>query len=188
MTPPVQILAFCASARRESFNRKFLAVAVQAAREAGCEVTLADPNDFAMPLYDGDLEDAQGMPQNAVKLSGLIASHHGLLIASPEYNSMITPLLKNTIDWCSRSDTNPFEGRVAAVLSASPGPLGGTRSLQMAQALLLKLGCHIVPFPCTLAHADKAFDAEGRLVDPHRMQSVQRLVANLARTAARLAS
>ena len=125
MASPVRILAFAASARRESLNRKFLAVAVQAVRDAGCEVTVADLNELVLPLYHGDLEDAQGMPENAVKLNALIASHQGLLIASPEYNSMITPLLKNTIDWCSRADENPFEGKVAAVLSASPGTRWG---------------------------------------------------------------
>jgi len=112
MTTSPRILAFAASARRESLNRKFLALAVQAAREAGADVTLVDLNEFALPLYHGDLEDAQGLPTNAVKLIGLVGEHHALLIASPEYNSMVTPLLKNTLDWCSRAETNPFENKV----------------------------------------------------------------------------
>ena len=185
MASPTRILAFAGSARRESLNRKFLAVAVQALRGAGCEVTVADLNELSLPLYHGDLEDADGLPANAVKLIELIGSHHGLLVASPEYNSMITPLLKNTLDWCSRADANPFEGRVAAVISASPGALGGVRSLQMAQQLLLKLGCAIVPGQCFLPNAGKAFDGQGRLVEQRVQKSVEALMARLAQACAR---
>jgi NAD(P)H-dependent FMN reductase len=187
MAKAPRILAFSGSARRESFNRKFLAVAVEAARAAGAEVTLLDPAEITLPLYDGDLEDSAGMPANATKLVGLLASHCALLIASPEYNSMITPLLKNTLDWCSRADVNPFEGKVAAVISASPGMYGGVRSLQLAQQLLLKLGCDIVPGQCVLPHANNAFDAEGRLTDARAQKSVRDLAAKLVSTAAKLA-
>jgi chromate reductase len=183
-----RILAFAGSARRESLNRKFLAVAMEEARAAGCEVTLADLNELSLPLYHGDLEDTAGVPANAVKLVALIRSHHGLLLASPEYNSMITPLLKNTIDWCTRDAENPFEGKAAAVISASPGALGGVRSLQMAQMLLLKLGCQVVPGQCFLANAGTGFDAGGRLVDPRTQKSLKDLVAKLALAAGRLAA
>ena len=186
MTPPPKILAFAASARRESLNRKFLSLAVQAAREAGGEVTLVDLNDYALPLYHGDLEDAHGLPENAVRLVGLIRDHQALLVASPEYNSMITPLLKNTVDWCSRADDDPFEGRVVAVLSASPGMFGGVRSLQLAQQLFLKMGCHVVPGQCVLPHADKAFNADGSPADPRTQKSVQALAKKLVLTATRL--
>ncbi len=186
MAAPPRILAFAASARRESLNRKFLALAVVAVKEAGGEVTLLDLNDFAMPLYHGDLEDAQGLPENAERLIGLIGEHHALLVASPEYNSMLTPLLKNTVDWCTRANDNPFEGKVAAVISASPGIYGGVRSLQLAQQLFLKVGCHVVPGQCTLPHADKAFDSQGRPTDPSTAKSVQAMAVKLVLTAARL--
>ncbi len=182
-----RILAFSGSARLGSLNRKFLSVGVRAVREAGGEVTLIDLNDYVLPLYHGDLEEAAGLPANAAKLIGLIAGHSALLIASPEYNSMITPLLKNTLDWCTRGDTDPFGGKVAAVISASPGALGGIRSLQLAQQLLLKLGCHIVPGQVMLPHADKAFDANGELVEPRSLKAVQALAVALVRTATRLA-
>ena len=185
MASPATILAFAGSARRESLNRKFLAVAVEALRGAGSEVTVADLNELSLPLYHGDLEDAQGLPANAVRLIELIGAHQGLLVASPEYNSMVTPLLKNTIDWCSRADTNPFEGKAAAVISASPGALGGVRSLQMAQQLLLKLGCAIVPGQCFLPNAGKAFDGQGRLVEQRVQKSVEALMARLAQACAR---
>jgi len=187
MATPARILAFSGSSRRESLNRKFLAVAVSDARELGLEVKLLDLNDFALPLYNGDMEDAGGMPAAAVTLSGLIASHDGLLIASPEYNSMITPLLKNTIDWCTRGDDNPFASKVAAVMSASPGLHGGARSLVMAQGLLLKLGCHVVPGQCILPHADKAFDSNGLLLEERSKGAVLSMVKALAATAARFA-
>ena len=180
-----RILAFAGSARRESLNRKFLAIAVAAAREAGGEVTLLDLNDYVLPLYHGDLEEESGLPENAKKLIALIAQHGGLLIASPEYNSMITPLLKNTLDWCTRGDDDPFPGKVAAVISASPGGFGGVRSLVLAQQLLLKLGCHVVPGQCALPSAGKAFDATGKLLDTRAEKSVRALMVALVSTAAK---
>ncbi len=186
MTSPIRVLAFSGSARRESLNRKWLAAAVQATADAGGEVTLVDLNEYPLPLYHGDLEVAEGLPANAVKLISLITDHQALLVASPEYNSMITPLLKNTVDWCTRGDANPFVGKVAAVISASPGALGGVRSLKLAQQLLLHLGCHVVPGQTMLPHADRAFDAAGRLNDAHALKSVQTLAGALVQTARRL--
>ena len=179
MTPSIRILAFSGSARRESLNRKLLAIAVQMTREAGGDVTLLDLNDYVLPLYHGDLEDAEGLPANAKNLIELITQHDALLIASPEYNSMSTPLLKNTLDWCTRDDDNPFVGKVAAVVSASPGALGGIRSQQLAQQLLLKLGCHVVPLQTMLPHADKAFDQAGLLTDARAQKSVRTLATAL---------
>jgi NAD(P)H-dependent FMN reductase len=185
MSTTPRILAFSGSARRESLNRKFLAVAVTAAREAGGEVTLLDLNDYVLPLYHGDLEEASGLPANATKLIELIKGHHALLVASPEYNSMITPLLKNTLDWCSVADENPFPGKVAAVVSASPGALGGVRSLVMAQQLLLKLGCHVVPAQTFLPNASRAFDESGNLKEARALKGVQTLATALVGTARR---
>jgi len=180
------ILAFSGSARKESLNQKLLVATVEAVRAAGGEVTLISLKDYPLPLYDGDLEDAEGLPENARKLIDLISSHAGLLIASPEYNSMITPLLKNTIDWCTRADDDPFPGKVAAVVSASPGALGGIRSLKLAQQLLLHLGCHVVPGNSMLPQAHKAFDAAGKLTEPRTLKSVQELAAALVATVQKL--
>ena len=180
-----RILAFAGSARRESLNKKLLAVVVQAVRAAGAEVTLLDLNDLPLPLYHGDLEDEHGMPENAQKLVKLITGHPALLIASPEYNSLITPLLKNTIDWCTRAEPNPFLGKVAAIVSASPGMFGGVRSAQLARHLLLHLGCHVVPAQCTLPRADEAFDENGRLKEPRTQQAAQRVATELVRTTVR---
>jgi chromate reductase, NAD(P)H dehydrogenase (quinone) len=181
-----KILAFSGSARRESLNRKFLAVAVQAVRDAGGEVTLLDLNDYVLPLYHGDLEEGEGLPAAAVTLIDLISKHDALLIASPEYNSMITPLLKNTVDWCTRGEDDPFPGKVAAVISASPGALGGIRSLKLAQQLLLHLGCHVVPGNTMLPHAHNAFDASGQLTEARTLKSVQALASALVGTTRKL--
>lgn len=181
-----RILAFAGSARRESLNRKLLAVVVGATRAAGGEVTLIDLNDFPLPLYHGDLEEAEGMPANALKLVELITRHQALLIASPEYNSLITPLLKNTLDWCTRAEPNPLAGKVAAVVSASPGAYGGVRSAQVARQLLLHLGCQVVPAQCSLPRADEAFDASGGLTDPRAQKAAVKVAAELVRTTARL--
>lgn len=186
MTDAPRILAFAGSARRDSLNRKFLAAAIEAVRAAGGEVTLLDLNDYELPLYHGDLEEAAGLPANAGKLIGLLGQHDGLLLASPEYNAMVTPLLKNTVDWCTRGDGEPFEGKVAAVISASPGMFGGVRSLKMAQALLQHLGAIVVPGQTVLAHADKAFDPQGTLIDERAKRALQALARKLVDTAARI--
>jgi NAD(P)H-dependent FMN reductase len=187
MSTNIRILAFSGSARRDSLNRKLLAVAVASARAAGAEVTLLDPSDYSLPLYHGDEEAATGLPPAAAKLVESLLGHDALLIASPEYNGFITPLLKNTLDWMSRADADPFADKVAGVVSASPGAFGGMRSAQLAQQLLLKLGCHVVPDQVCVPHADRAFDAAGALVDARVQKAVSRLVAALIATTTQLA-
>lgn len=183
MPQPPRILAFSGSARRESLNQKLLVSVVEATRAVGGEVTLVSLMDYIMPLYNGDLEDEQGMPENARKFVDLILGHHALLIASPEYNSQMTPLLKNTIDWCTRGDENPFRGKVAAVVSASPGQFGAIRSMTLARQLLTHLGCHVIPAQCILPQADKAFDPAGRLQDARAQKSVVGVATELVRVA-----
>src|SRR5258708_14237193 len=129
-----RILVFASSIRRESFNKKLVAIAAHGAREAGAEVTLIDLKDFPLPLFDQDLEAEQGIPENGKKLKKLFIDHDGLLIASPEYNSSITAVLKNAIDWVSRPAPGEpslvgFRSKVATLMSASPGALGGLGAL-----------------------------------------------------------
>lgn len=181
-----RILAFSGSARRDSLNRKLLAAVVEAVRAVGGDVTVLDLNEYPLPIYHGDLEDKDGLPAHATKLIELIVGHDGLLIASPEYNSQMTPLLKNTIDWCTRGDENPFIGKVAVVVSASPGAFGGIRSLTLARALLTHLGAHVVPTQCVLPHADKAFDPAGRLQDARTQKAVVAVANDLVRVASKL--
>src|SRR3989338_2486857 len=99
-----KILAFAGSTRTESFNKKLVQIAVRGAKQAGADVAYIDLRDFPLPLFDGDLEAKEGLPANAKKLKALFLDHQGLLISSPEYNSSISGVLKNTIDWVSRSE------------------------------------------------------------------------------------
>jgi len=187
MSKPPRILAFAGSSRRESLNQKLLNATVEAARTAGGDVTAISLSDYVLPLYNGDLEEEQGLPENAVKLITLITEHDALLIASPEYNSQITPLLKNTIDWCTRAEENPLEGKVAAVISASPGAFGAIRSMTLARQLLTHLGCFVIPTQCILPKAAEAFDHEGRLQDARAQKAAAAVAGELVRVTGRLA-
>jgi NAD(P)H-dependent FMN reductase len=167
----VRILAFAGSTRRESFNKKVVSIAVKGARDAGAEVTLIDLKDFSLPLFDQDLEAEQGMPENGKKLKKLFIDHDGLLIASPEYNSSITGVLKNAIDWVSRPAPGEpslvaFRGKVATLMSASPGALGGLRALVHVRSILGNLGVIVLP--------------DGSLVDPKQQAGIEGLGNTLA--------
>ncbi len=180
-----KILAFAGSIRRDSWNRKLIRSAVDAARAAGADVTLIDLADYPLPLMDEDLEAREGLPDNAQRLKALFKDHDAFLIASPEYNSSMPPLLKNTIDWVSRawqgeSGLVPYRNKVAAILAASPGQFGGMRMLPHLRQVLNTLGVLVLPGQFSLPHADAAFDAEnGALKSPARLHD---LVLELIRT------
>src|ERR1035437_1107676 len=130
----VKILAFAGSLRMGSFNKKLVKIAAEGARKAGAEVTLIDLKDFPLPIFDEDLERSAGLPADGRKLKDLFLAHDALLISAPEYNSSISAVLKNTIDWVSRpvpgeAPLGCFDGKVAGLMSASPGALGGLRGL-----------------------------------------------------------
>jgi chromate reductase len=173
-----KILAFSGSIRRDAWNRKLIQVAVDATRAAGGDVTLIDLADYPLPLYNGDLEDRDGLPDNAQRLKALFKDHDALLISSPEYNSSIPPLLKNTLDWVSRewqgeSGLVPYQNKVAAILAASPGTFGGMRMLPHLRQILNTLGVMVLPGQFSLPHADQAFDPEnGALKSPARLHSL----------------
>lgn len=188
----VKILAMSGSSRRDSLNQKLLHTAIEGAREAGAEVTLIRLADFALPLYDGDLEAASGLPAGAKTLQQMLAGHQALLIASPEYNGGYTALLKNTLDWISRpgedgkSGVALFSGKVAAVVSASPGQLGGVRSQVGIRAVLEKLGLLVIPESIALGAAHTAFDEAGLLKDQKLQHVVKAVGVALYRTASRM--
>lgn len=179
-----RILAFAGSTRKESFNKKLVKVAAQAARTAGAEVTYLDLRDIPMPLYDGDLETGQGIPENAKKLKSLLLAHDGLLISAPEYNSSITAVLKNAIDWASRPSPGEaplagFTGKVATLMSASPGVLGGLRGLVTVRSLLANIGVIVLPNQVAVPKAHEAFDSEGKLKDPKQQASIESIARDL---------
>jgi chromate reductase len=188
-----RILAFAGSLRRDSFNKKLARVAADAARAAGGDVTLIDLKDLPMPIYDGDLEAAEGVPPNARKLKELMKAHQGFLISTPEYNSSIPGVLKNAIDWASRQEKGEtplacFEGKIAALLSASPGALGGLRSLLNVRAILSNIRVLVIPEQLALSKADAAFDAEGKLVDAKQKATVEKIAARLVTVVTKLSS
>ena len=134
MSKSVKLVAFAGSAREGSWNKMLVNLAAEGAREAGAEVTFVDLKDYPMPVFGQDLQAESGMDPNAEKLQKLFSEHDGYLIASPEYNSSITSLLKNVIDWVSRSgktdgSMEAYHGKTAVIMSASPGGLGGLRGL-----------------------------------------------------------
>lgn len=189
-----KILAFAGSTRTGSFNKKLVRVAAEHARAAGADVTLVDLRDFPMPLYDGDLEEASGVPENAKKFKTLMRAHDGFLISAPEYNSSITGVLKNVIDWASRTETDDepdlvcFRGKTAALMSASPGALGGLRGLVHVRAILGNIGVFVLPEQISIPLAGEAFDENGRLKDAKKNQKVQAVAAALAQVTTKLKS
>lgn len=178
MTATPKILAFAGSTRMESFNKKLVKIAVEGARSAGAEVTLADLRDFPMPMYDGDVEATEGLPPNTRAFKDLMLAHQGLLISAPEYNSSITAVLKNTIDWASRrsEDEAPlacFAGKVAGLMSASPGALGGLRGLVHVRAILGNIGVLVIPDQVAVAKGQEAFNPDGTLKDGKQHEAVR---------------
>jgi chromate reductase len=175
-----KILAFAGSTRVESFNKKLLRIAVGGARAAGAEVTHLDLREIPMPLYDGDLETREGLPSNAKRFKQLMIDHEGLLIAAPEYNSSISAVLKNAIDWASRPEPNEppliaFTGKVAALMSASQGTLGGLRGLAALRLILGNINVLILPGQVAVPRAPAAFDDAGNLKDEKQRLSVEKL-------------
>lgn len=168
---PIPLLVFAGSSRAQSWNRKLAKVAAEAARGAGAQVTHLELADFDLPLYNGDLE-TRGIPHDVIRLKEIFHAHPAWLVVSPEYNGSYTGLLKNTIDWVSRpvagdplwaNGGKPFAGKVVGMLSASPGALGGLRSLSHLAPLLMNLQCWVSPKQFALAKAGEAFDPDGRL-------------------------
>ena len=165
-----KILAFAGSARKDSFNKKLVKIAVAGAKAAGAEVTYLDFRDLPLPLYDEDLETAEGLPENARKLKAMMKEHQGFLIACPEYNSSITPLLKNAIDWASRPEPNEpslvcFKDKTIVLMSASTGALGGLRGLVHVRSILSNIGVLVLPDQKAIGSAYQAFDENGNLKD-----------------------
>lgn len=184
MAQTPRILAFAGSLRRYSYNKRLVRIAAHGARNAGAEVTLVDLKDHPLPIFDEDLEKADGLPEHAQKLKQLFLEHHGLLIAAPEYNSSITAALKNVIDWVSRPVPNQpalagFTGKVAALMSASPGALGGLRGLVHVRAILGNINVLVLPDQVAVMRAHEAFNEDGSLKDAKQQEAVEGLGARL---------
>jgi NAD(P)H-dependent FMN reductase len=182
-TPKILVLA--GSTRQASTNRLLARDAAEALRNAGLEAVFADLRDYPMPLYDGDLEDASGLPPAAKTLKDLARESDAFVIASPEYNGSYSAVLKNAIDWISRPEPGErtlevFSGKPAAILSASPGAGGGRRVLKQLRELLEGIRMTVVPHQVSIAQSGDAFDVEGRLKRPADIESLNRLTEELA--------
>ncbi|MFA5900823.1 MAG: NAD(P)H-dependent oxidoreductase [Hyphomicrobium sp.] len=190
MTSSVRLLFFAGSSRTGSFNKKLAQLGVMIAEANGIASTFADLGDYPMPIYNGDLERADGPPENAYKFKAVMEAHTGVFIASPEYNSSITPLLKNTLDWVSRirdEGADPLEvykTRVFALGSAAPGGMGGLRSLTtVRQVLELGLGALVLPDQFAVPRAADAFGEDGHLKNKDSQENFKALIQKLARAA-----
>jgi NAD(P)H-dependent FMN reductase len=193
MSTPIRVLAFAGSLRRDSWNKKVLPIAADGARAAGAEVTLLDLRDVLMPLFDEDLERAEGLPDGARRLKDLLKAHDALLIASPEYNSSVTAALKNAIDWASREQPGekPLEGiagKVAGIVAASPGALGGLRGLVTLRSILSNLQVLVVPEQVAVVRVHEAFLPDGRLKDEKQDKALRNVGARVAHVARALAA
>ncbi|MEX1039343.1 MAG: NAD(P)H-dependent oxidoreductase [Pirellulaceae bacterium] len=187
-----KVLAFAGSIRTGSFNQMLIKVAVERVRAAGLEVTLIDLADYPLPLYNGDLEAKSGQPENSEKLYKLFLEHDALLLACPEYNSSITPLLKNTIDWVSRPREGDeylaaYQGKVIALTSASPGGLGGMRALAEVRSIFGNIGSLVIPTQVAVPKADKAFSDEGELTDDSVVKKLDGLAEQFVKVTKRIA-
>jgi chromate reductase, NAD(P)H dehydrogenase (quinone) len=179
-----KVLVFAGSTRADSFHRKLALDALQELRAAAAEATFVDLRDYPMPLYDGDVETAQGVPEKARAFKELVKAHDAIVIASPEYNGSFSALLKNTIDWISRPEGTEtrlaaFSRKKAALLSASPGPGGGQRGLRHLRELLEMVGVAVIPEQLTVPKAFAAFDGEGRLSRPEDRQQLRKVIGSL---------
>jgi chromate reductase len=187
-----KILIIPGSMRTGSRNAKLAAVAADALVQAGLDVTRISLGDFPLPIYDGDLQAKSGVPKNAINLRRMMAAHHGILLVTPEYNSSVPALVKNSIDWVSRvqepneSRGQVFRERAFAIASASEGRLGGTRALAALRLILSACHATVIPNQLALSFADEAYDDMHRLKHASDIEALQGLVRQLIDFAQRM--
>jgi chromate reductase, NAD(P)H dehydrogenase (quinone) len=183
--PALKILVIPGSLRTGSLNAKLAAAIAHELVVAGAEVTRISLSDFPLPIYDGDLQAKSGVPKNAVNLKRMMGSHHGVLIVTPEYNSSVPALVKNTIDWVSRVQEGHetrgqvFRDRAFAIAAASGNRLGGTRALAALRLILTACHATVVPSQLALSFADEAYDDRDRLKHAGDIQALNAMVRQL---------
>ena len=185
-----RLLFISGSTREKSFNKRLAKLGERIADANGIAGTFADLGDYPMPIYNGDLEAAEGVPENARKLKALMKVHSGVFIASPEYNASFSPLLKNAIDWVSHTrdegetPLEVYKTRVFALGAASPGGMGGLRGLsQLRLVLEIGLGALVLPDQFAVPRAAEAFDEHGHLKNKDSQETFKQLIQKLARAA-----
>lgn len=187
-----RIVVFAGSNRTGAFSGKTADAAMVELAQQGAEVTRISLADYPLPIYDADLEAASGIPENAMKLGRIIAANDGLLIATPEYNNSVPPLLKNTIDWISRIRSDggkalrPFRGKIAGLCSSSDGKFAGIRALNHLRPICITIGMEVISPQCAIGHAGEAFDENGRIRDERTRKIMERVCRTLCQHAALL--
>ncbi|QWW71329.1 NADPH-dependent FMN reductase [Rhizobium sp. WYJ-E13] len=179
-----RVLAFSGSTRAGSWNSVLLGIAAEALRSQGVDVREINLRDYPFPIYDGDLESKDGVPSQVLSLRRIIKEHDGLLFACPEYNGSVTPLLKNTLDWCSRpgdgmAPLEPFRLKPSLIVGTSIGPFGGIRAIGHLRAILSKMGATVFPEDLAIPNAQRAF-ANGELVGGANTDFLHRLAGVFA--------
>lgn len=187
----IKILAFAGSSRKKSFNKQLVAIAAKGAEEAGAQVTIVNLEDFDMPIFCEDLEAEKGMHPGGQEFKELLMEHDGFLIASPEYNSSYSALLKNSIDWASRKVGDEkvlgaFKGKVAAIMATSPGALGGMRVLVTLRMLMENLGTMVLPNQKAVGKAGDVFDENGQISNEKQETAIKNLGKELVATLQKL--
>jgi NAD(P)H-dependent FMN reductase len=181
----LKILVIPGSLRSGSLNAKLAAVAAHELAQMGAEVTRISLSDFPLPIYDGDLQAKSGVPKHAVNLKRMIGAHHGVLVVTPEYNSSVPALVKNTIDWVSRvqdaheSRGEVFRGRVFAIAAASGNRLGGVRALAALRLILTACHAMVIPNQLALPFADQAYDEMDHLKNAADSEALKALARQL---------
>jgi chromate reductase, NAD(P)H dehydrogenase (quinone) len=181
----LKILVIPGSLRTGSLNARLAAAAAHEFAQAGVEVTRISLGDFPLPIYDGDLQAKSGVPKHAVNLKRLIGSHHGVLIVTPEYNSSVPALVKNTIDWVTRvQDAHEtrgqvFRDRAFAIAAASNNRLGGTRALAALRLILTACHATVIPSQLALSFAGEAYDDRDHLKHPADVEALKALTRQL---------
>ncbi|MCB1111730.1 MAG: NAD(P)H-dependent oxidoreductase [Chlamydiales bacterium] len=175
------VLAISGSTRNESLNKKLVTEAAYWASQSGGTVIEIDLKEYAMPFYDGDLEISEGMPEKAQQLRALMIQSDVILIASPEYNCSVSAVLKNAIDWASRSEEGrssraAFKDKTFVIMSASPGSGGGARGLVHLKEIIKDIGGTVLQQQVVVPNAYRAFDQQGRLIDPTQKSMLQEAV------------
>ena len=177
MAKKIKILAFAGSLRENSYSKRVVKTAMKGAIDAGADVTYIDFRDYPMPIYNEDDHKKDGFSENALKFQRLLAESEGFLIASPEYNGSLTGVLKNAIDWASRESDEykmgeVFKGKIAAIMTESPGAFGGIRCLSHLRGVLSILLVNVLPSEIAVAGVGKMFDGDGAEMIDEKMKKI----------------
>ena len=188
MTNP-KIICFSGSTRSGSINVRLLDAALSELKKFDCEITRISLADYPLPIYNGDLEEKEGLPKNAVSLAKLMHEHDGYFITCPEYNGSLSPLMKNTIDWITRvpaDEAAAFKNKVGAIGACSPGGMGGIAMLYHLREILVRLGSLVISEQVAVGNGFAVFDEEGQIIEERSAKKLAKTCKSLVTKAALL--